>query len=226
MEAKNNEVLNGVNTVKSTDETKADNTYKVELIDKGKAVKKPGGVLAKLSMIFSLVALAGAIFNLIFGVLSFLFAILVLPPILHAILCVPILVVAILAIVFASIAKKKGNKSGKRKIGNAIGIISTLILSVSIIVMLFLGIFWTAIIILAIVSGGIALTLLEIVLGVLVALSPALAPILAIVGPILIAVAPIVIGAFAEALAPELVAMLLEFIKTLVASGVIFLPFI
>ena len=194
------------------------NTYKVELLDKS---KKKGDTMAQFSMIFAFIALAGAVLSLIFGVLSFIFAGMVFPPFIHVILFSPILVIAILSIIFASIAKKKGNVSGKRKVGKILGILSAIVLALSIVLMLVLGIFWLFVIVLVVIFGAAAITVIETIIGVLITISPALAPILGIVGPILIAAVPTVLGIFAQALAPDLVDMLMEFIRSLLGGGVI-----
>lgn len=199
------------------------NTYKVELLDKS---KKKGDTMAQFSMIFAFIALAGAVLSLIFGVLSFIFAGMVFPPFIHVILFSPILVIAILSIIFASIAKKKGNVSGKRKVGKILGILSAIVLALSIVLMLVLGIFWLFVIVLVVIFGAAAITVIETIIGVLITISPALAPILGIVGPILIAAVPTVLGIFAQALAPDLVDMLMEFIRSLLGGGVIIFPIV
>lgn len=199
------------------------NTYKVELLDKS---KKKGDTMAQFSMIFAFIALAGAVLSLIFGVLSFIFAGMVFPPFIHVILFSPILVIAILSIIFASIAKKKGNVSAKRKVGKILGILSAIVLALSIVLMLVLGIFWLFVIVLVVIFGAAAITVIETIIGVLITISPALAPILGIVGPILIAAVPTVLGIFAQALAPDLVDMLMEFIRSLLGGGVIIFPIV
>lgn len=199
------------------------NTYKVELLDKS---KKKGDTMAQFSMIFAFIALAGAVLSLIFGVLSFIFAGMVFPPFIHVILFSPILVIAILSIIFASIAKKKGNVSGKRKVGKILGILSAIVLALSIVLMLVLGIFWLFVIVLVVIFGAAAITVIETIIGVLITISPALAPVLGIVGPILIAAVPTVLGIFAQALAPDLVDMLMEFIRSILGGGVIIFPIV
>ena len=61
-------------------------------------------------------------------------------------------------------------------------------------------------------------------LGVLTTLSPALAPILALVSSLLLAVAPVFVESFSDVAASEIIPMIIEFIKSLLESGVILLP--
>lgn len=237
MEEKNKDVVLKAtenNNSKATD-AEASAAYKVEITDgkaKGdskKTKKQPGSVLALLSMIFAFVSLFFALANLLFAALTVVLTLLIeIMPFLHALLYFPVLIPAILAIVFARIAKKKGNKTVKVKLGLIFGIISTVILALSILGMTVLGIIA---VILAVVFG-ITLAVIEVfittvisgILGVLTTLSPALAPILAIVGSILVAAVPVLIKSFADAAAPEIIELIIEWIRSLISSGIILLP--
>ena len=192
-------------------------TYNVEICDV-KNKKKPGGVLALISMICAFVALAGALLNLLFGLVTVAATlILEIMPFIHAVCCLPALIVGIVAIILSRIAAKKG-KNKKAKTGFIIGIVSTAILALSIIGMLIFGVIA---VVLAILFGAIFAVIGVVfaeILAFLVTLSPALAPILAIVG--------LILAAFAEAAAPEIVEQIFEILGSLFNSGVIILPII
>ena len=104
-------------------------TYNVEIADcnnkvESKATKKQsGGILVLLSMIFAFVSLACALVNLLFAILTVVATLLLeILPFIHAFLCIPALIPSILAIIFACIAKKKGNNTVKVKLGLIFGI--------------------------------------------------------------------------------------------------------
>lgn len=219
MEDKKIEIEVTVDETKENGE-KNEETYRVEMIDADKDKKQPCGVLALLSLIFALVSLSGALLNVVLALLTVAATfILEIMPFIHAFLCLPALLFAILAIVFSRIAKKKGNKSLKGKLGLTFGLISTVVLALSIVGMTIFGIIALS---LAIILG-VASVLLS---SALVTLSTALAPILAILGELLLLISPILIGAFADAFAAEIVELIMEFLQSLVVSGVIFLPLI
>ena len=193
--------------------------YQVEVIDdnKPKAVaKQPGRVLALLSMIFAFVSLAIALLNILFGFITVALTLLLeIMPFLHAIFYLPVLIPSILAIVFACIARNKGNRGVNAKLGLIFGIISTAILVLSILGMTVLGVIAVVLaVVVGLILGAISAAVSG-VLGFLVTLSPALAPILAIIGTVLAAVAPVLVKSFADAAAPQIIDMIMEFIRSL-----------
>ncbi len=226
MEEKINEVVDASQNGESNDVSEnAENTYNVELLNIEKNKKHPGGVWAIISLVLALVSLGCALLNIIFAPLTIVSTLLLeITPFIHALFCLPALVLAILSIVFAHIAKKKGNSTKKAKLGFVVGIISTVVLGLSVLLMIVLGVIALVLAIVLGVLAALAGATFTSLLGVLTTLSPALAPILALVSSLLLAVAPVFVESFSDVAASEIIPIIVEFIKSLLESGVILLP--
>ncbi len=201
-------------------------TYKVEMLDGSdtKTVKKQHGkVLALLSMIFAFIAFAGAMMNLLFGLLTIILSLIVgsIVPIVHILMCIAPLIFGILAIVFSRIVKKKGNTSKIMKLGYIFGLISTILLGLIIVLLLILFVLAFVFDVLSFIVSFV----LAFVTSFLSSIISIITPILAILAPVFGSIATGVLGDIIHeilgSVMPYIIEYLVEWFESLVSGGII-----
>lgn len=192
--------------------------------------KIPCQALAIMSMILAILS-AASVF--IVGFLSFVIIVLtflsyvVLLPLLIPVLCFIPLLLAIAAIVFAKLAKSKGNNTKSVKTGFALGIICTIFWAVANALIAFgTVILIAAIVIIVVIAAilGLLGTLITGVVSIFVAVATALigvlGPLVTALSPILVLIAGIITAIGGDAVS-EIIAYWYEFLMELFSTYIV-----